>query len=291
MVLAPDVTIFKHDPLPDPDAYFRLLKIAQGSFDEPVVCELSVWRIDEPPPYIARSYVWGDPESTATITIAHKPVTVRKNCEYVLQQQASARDVCDHYFWADAICIDQESTHERNYQVALIGKLYSNAACVHACIGPHADDSDLLFNTTGRTHSLISRIQEHQALVGVQNTDSHPMQRRLQFLCYCTVDARMRQSLLNAMVSFFKRPYFTRVWVLQELFLGKHVSICCGISRQPVTYMLAFRKLVEIWVSEGGDFEAEDSTIAHVSEVILSITSLTVKLGTLHRVRVGLDMN
>ena len=42
----------------------------------------------------------------------------------------------------DAICIDQENLAERNAQVKLMGKIYSEAACVYVWLGPHTDGSE-----------------------------------------------------------------------------------------------------------------------------------------------------
>jgi hypothetical protein len=247
--------VFQHEPLPNPRTHFRLLKIIQGGFDKHVVCELSIWPINEAPPYIAISYVWGDPACVSTITINSSPVTVRTNCEYVLQQQASAADTCQYYFWLDAVCIDQQNETEKNHQVALMGKLYSAAMHVHACIGPHCDDSRYLLEVAGPANPFLARL--HQNVV--YHTPAHARPPRwatttsdirgpwLRILCLLTIGWKTRKRLLQAFVALLNRPYFTRVWILQELFLGKDVSLCCGDTRQPISYMLAFDKLTDIW--------------------------------------------
>ncbi|OAL05191.1 HET-domain-containing protein, partial [Phaeosphaeriaceae sp. SRC1lsM3a] len=103
--------------------------------DESIVCEVSNWRVEDAPAYIAVSYVWGDPKEVSTITINSRPATVRTNYEYVLQQQAPASATVGYYLWVDAICIDQQNTTKRSHQVALMGRIYSKATRVHACTG------------------------------------------------------------------------------------------------------------------------------------------------------------
>jgi hypothetical protein len=139
--MATDAPAFDYEPLPDPRTHLRLLRILKGSFDRPIVCELSCWAIDRAPPYIAVSYTWGEAGSVSVIAINGKSMTIRKNCEYVLQQQASVRGSAQCYFWVDAICINQRGVQEKNHQVALMGKIYKTATDVYACVGPHADDS------------------------------------------------------------------------------------------------------------------------------------------------------
>jgi hypothetical protein len=254
---AVDDGMFQHEPLPDPNTHFRLLKIIQGGFDKHVVCELSVWSINEAPPYIAISYVWGDPTSVSTITIDSQPATVRTNCEYVLQQQASAPDTSQHYFWVDAICIDQKSPTEKNHQVALMGRLYSNAMRMHACIGPHYEDSQYLLEATGPTVPFFARLHnrivvDHHSSINNVRRDwttavSNIQGRWFWVQCFLKMNAHTRKRLLQAFAALLNRPYFSRVWILQELFLGKDILLCCGQSRCPIAYMLAFNQLVDIW--------------------------------------------
>lgn len=110
----------QHTPLPDPRTHIRLLKILKGSVYELVKCALTAWPLDTAPSFYAVSYTWGEPSDLAVIVIDAKCRTVRRSCEYVLQQ-AYASGV-DTYYWIDAICIDQTNTNEKNYQVAMMGE-------------------------------------------------------------------------------------------------------------------------------------------------------------------------
>ncbi|KAI4932915.1 hypothetical protein J4E85_003318 [Alternaria conjuncta] len=138
---------FEHDPLPDSATHFRLLHILRGDFGQHVECEISSWPIDDAPSYYAISYTWGDPADMTKITVNGKPLAVRRNCEYVLQQ-AFVTKACQ-YYWVDAICIAQTSIQERNHQVGIMGKIYSGAKHVLACVGPHANDMSLYYAYIG----------------------------------------------------------------------------------------------------------------------------------------------
>ncbi|KAF2025152.1 hypothetical protein EK21DRAFT_50533, partial [Setomelanomma holmii] len=91
------------------------------------------------PFYYTISYTWGDEQDTVYIIINDAEMTVRVNCDYALRQALASE--ASKYLWIDAICIDQMATQERNHRVAMMGKVYSRAAHVLACVGNHADDS------------------------------------------------------------------------------------------------------------------------------------------------------
>jgi hypothetical protein len=60
-----------------------------------------------------------------------QPSTVRENLWNFLAQHRTQRG----FWWIDALCIDQNSTKERNHQVALMEKIYRNAKLVIAWLG------------------------------------------------------------------------------------------------------------------------------------------------------------
>ena len=209
------------------------------------------------PSYYAISYTWGDPADTAEITVNGKPLAVRRNCEYVLQQ-AFATKAC-RYYWVDAICIAQMSTQERNHQVGIMGKIYSGAKHVFACVGPHEEDSEYLMAKIEHHRSIFDAVRRWGQSTRSYDTfyvSGYPylgnpindhMCRQLRSLFTVRTSERLRMS--KAFVSFIRRPYFTRVWVLQELHLATGMSYCCGADVQPGESFRALDALVEYWVS------------------------------------------
>jgi hypothetical protein len=264
MEAGPTPNIFQHDPLPDPHTYFRLLKILQGGFGRPVVCELTTWLIDDAPSYSAISYTWGAAASLAIITVNTKPMTVRKNCEYVLQQYVHASKAPKSYLWVDAICIEQKGIHEKNHQVSLMTTIYCNAKDVYACVGQHAEDSEYLLKAMKRMRFLLPRIYAdlHPAEVGSdQELEGFATQRPtlrsrgIQTWCLLAKSSGMRLRLTRAFLALMMRPYFTRAWILQELYLGQTVSLCCGHSRRPIEQFLAMDILLDIWLKRKQDVQ------------------------------------
>jgi Heterokaryon incompatibility protein (HET) len=48
----------------------------------------------------------------------------------------------ERQFWIDALCINQEDVSERNHQVRMIGKIYSQAQGIVAWLGRARNNSD-----------------------------------------------------------------------------------------------------------------------------------------------------
>jgi hypothetical protein len=220
----PSTSRFQHTELPDPKTHIRLLEVLQGSFKDPISCQLTTWPFYIAPAYYAISYAWGDPADLAQIKVNDKDMTVRKNCEYVLQQVAVTK--VSRYYWLDALCIDQDGTHEKNHQVAMIGQIYKRAAHVLACIGPHADDSEYIAEYIDKHKSL---------LLGIWDLSAHSGKRAWWTISRYVLEIELSRRgkkrihrLSYAMDSLLHRPYFSRLWILQELSMGSRVSWCCG---------------------------------------------------------------
>ena len=52
--------------------------------------------------------------------------------------------VPNEHLWIDSICINQSDLEEEAEQVRIMGNVYRQSSRVLACIGPHANGSELL---------------------------------------------------------------------------------------------------------------------------------------------------
>lgn len=223
---------FRHDPLPNPKRYIRLLEVI--SLDEsrqiPVHCHLTTWSVKDAPLYLAVSYTWGDRTDTIPIVVNKKRLYVSRNCEYVLKQAKWYGDLwMGCYLWCDAICIDQSNKDEKGHQVFMMGDIYRDAERVVACVGEHRDSSNFLFRA-------LRRGSDTRALVAHLSSANDPLAWDI---------SRMRRDrrvvmlrLLAAVGSFLKRAYFSRTWIYQELFLGRDVTMLCGGDRAAMRTLL-----------------------------------------------------
>lgn len=178
-----------------------------------VRCGITTWPVDRMPSYYAISYTWGDSKSNKTILINDKPFQVGTSCQLVLKQVH--RYAKSRYYWIDAICIDQKNLDEKSKQVAMMGKIYKKADHVLACVGRHADDSRFLF----QNFEQFSRtVREPVGSPG---------------LLYTRYGLSTTRRLLRASLHFAERPYFSRLWILQELKNARQASLLCGVDAVP----------------------------------------------------------
>jgi hypothetical protein len=105
-------------------------------------------------------------------------------------------DLLGPFGWFDTLCINQEDDVEKGLQVGLMADIYSKARATYMWMGAPVYFSNVAMDTI-RTIKTIPR----------------------------TSWANPR---IYAVKQLIERPYWTRVWVVQEGFYSKHVIVKCG---------------------------------------------------------------
>lgn len=195
--------------------------------------------------YSAISYAWGNPGHERTIFIDSSILSVRPNCHLALEQayqQWHAGMLTSPYIWIDSVCIDQSDTAEKNHQVAMMSRIYANAVRVLSCVGQHADNSQYPI--------AIARII---AAYHCQGSLSPCIDCwRLWWDWAEDHDSGYFATLLTAYDTFANRPYWTRIWIVQEIFLAKDLWVVCGADMIPAN---ALKTLDFFLVREANRFE------------------------------------
>ena len=199
----------------------RLLEIRKGSFLDEVVCSLSTAILSDKPQYDALSYVWGNENADDPIMVDGIPVRVTKNLEAAMRHlRRSDRPMV---IWIDALCINQKNTLERNQQVSLMGAIYRGAQEVLAWLG--AIDAE-----TSKILSMIELFGGDLMLhwdPDLSPAISAEMVSASQFLGLC---------------NFLGRPWWTRVWTVQEAILPEHLTFVCGQRRVDAEIFFGFSR-------------------------------------------------
>ncbi|KAF2026269.1 HET-domain-containing protein, partial [Setomelanomma holmii] len=169
-------------PLNPKRSFIRVLKLQQGSDNDHLVCELSVVDLDEKPHYEVLSYVWGDATITEEITVAGVPLQATRNLADFLRCLRLSNG--ERVVWADAICIDQSNQEEKSHQIGLMTDIYRHATDAHVWFGSFNSDA----------------------------CDSGGRQYKVNRAWLMVIDC-IRWLLL--------RPWWSRVWTLQEAVLPK----------------------------------------------------------------------
>ena len=186
-----------------PEGRIRLLHIEAGSGDQPILCWLSREVLAELPSYEALSYTWGEPEKNRVIICDGSPLGVSQNLYETLKYLRKSDQ--ERSVWIDAICIRQEDEEEKTQQVRIMKEIYKRAAHVVIWLGQEAPEDKVAFD-------LLYRFEEAWDKFG-ENLDFGPYQ--FAFYDYNLPDIHAKDWW--ALVKFFQKPWFSRIWILQEV--------------------------------------------------------------------------
>lgn len=216
--MANPVTLFHYDPIVG-DNTIRILEIRPGSGIDLVFCRLRTVRLSEKPRYQALSYCWGDPTFNQLIQCNEKPFAITTNLHVALKQLRHNTE--PRILWADAICINQQNTNERNQQVRLMRQIYEMAERVVVWLG-----AETQFTYLGMP--LIPKL-----VAADKKRDSSEDQDALVQRGVAAVlrENNLPQRFDDAWKGFFDllhRPWFERGWVIQEAAVAASIIICCG---------------------------------------------------------------
>ncbi|KIM94136.1 hypothetical protein OIDMADRAFT_136552, partial [Oidiodendron maius Zn] len=146
--------------------------------------------------YEALSYTWGGEHKPDSISIGERCLPVTKNLHAAL---ICLRDrFIGRVIWVDAICIDQEDYDERGQQVRFMAEIYCKASRVLVWLGE-------------------AEAHDHQALKAIHSAAADE-----------PTGFSNEGTIHIAILELLGRPWFRRIWVLQEVAAARQVRIVCG---------------------------------------------------------------
>ena len=118
-------------------------------------------------------------------------------------------------FWIDSLCINQEDKREVETQVQLMGTIYDNAQRVLAWLGEeHEDDC-----------RAIEMIEGMRKYLGDEKSAGPKLGPTMMLV---GGDAELPQEGWIHVSALLQRPYFTRLWVIQELVNARDALVLYG---------------------------------------------------------------
>ena len=126
-----------------------------------------------------------------------------------------------HFIWIDQICINQQDDVEKAVQVKIIRDIYVSAHKVLVWLGPSTEGSDLAMDSIPPLGESIAENRFAQ--------DPLPS-------CLPGQD----DLFWPALEDLYKRPWYDRLWVLQEVILGKDIDVLCGNRSMPWAAFASF---------------------------------------------------
>ncbi|KAF2138645.1 uncharacterized protein K452DRAFT_233679, partial [Aplosporella prunicola CBS 121167] len=199
--------------LPDERKSFRLLKLLPGKGEDPIRCELSIEDVDNAPPYEAISYTWGEPADKISVLCHGKHTIVAIHLRDALRRLR--HENASRTLWADAICINQGDKKERGHQVQIMGPIFERAQRVLVWLGLGTDfDSGAAFELVRSLYPIFDALRYPSPNVEPPDLEAHV--------------ACVAQSQWEAFGELLCCPWFTRVWILQEIGLASEALVFCG---------------------------------------------------------------
>lgn len=208
--------------------------LPDGRFTYGTIRHLS---LNDNPTFIALSYVWGSTSSTRPVVIDGHVLQVTENLSEALERFQHADWILP--IWIDAICINQEDDVEKSSQVQEMGNIYRAAQLVLGWLGPEANDSSIAIACLG----LIG-------LELLEMPDGPCVEERYELFSKILPSNAQNEDLTfptAAVLSLMNRPWWQRIWVVQEVVLANKVYVICGnMDTNWHLITLAFTAIVEL---------------------------------------------
>jgi hypothetical protein len=186
-----------YDKLDQSRQEIRLLTLEPGARGQGIVCNLSpVSLLDHGISYEALSYCWGNPNDRREISISGTVMRVTTNLYAALQYLRRPSE--PRILWVDAVCINQDDWDERTEQVLLMRTIYTTCSNVLVWLGEPT-------------------LESSRALAGLGELEL--------FFDDIFLPGGVTEKEIEKLLS---RPWFDRVWVVQELALPKKGAFICG---------------------------------------------------------------
>lgn len=204
---------YAYKPLDLSSDAIRVLRLIHAPlFDNEIQCELIETYLGDVP-YEALSYTWGSMAKPLKITVDASELHVTENLYTALRYLRLPYE--DRLLWVDAICINQDSDEERGHQVGQMRLVYKMAEGVLIWLGTSDVHIDRFF-----------KAMNEPRLKGVMTVGSKAESIKIN----PGFRAEFRHEFQGTFSKLMARPWFRRVWILQEVAAGRKAIIMCGRS-------------------------------------------------------------
>jgi hypothetical protein len=225
--LGPDIRFFQHQPLRhDPqNPMIRVLELFPGTGEKGDLlrCTLLHVSLSDNPEYDAVSYCWGRSPERRFILCDEALLDVTENLSALLFRLRLPHE--SRYLWADSLCINQSDPEERSQQVRLMGRIYQSAKTVHVWLGYAAYGSKHLEDFVPLLLIAVERMKAEHDDRSIWDLTARDRKR---YLLPHPLDVRFVSLLKVA-----SRPWFGRVWIIQEICFATKALMYCGEWSMP----------------------------------------------------------
>jgi hypothetical protein len=188
--------------------------------DDELRCRLTYSEIGGSSSYEALSYTWGNPNDVLPICLDNYAFNVTVNLHSALRRLRLTHE--ERILWIDAICINQADSIEKGWQVPRMQQIYSYADRVTVWLGENNNLTNLALDFVQKA-ATTERGTRRAELADRFNRKGRPEQTE-EYKSVLIMDDEDCKSL----DLLFEKPWWTRVWVVQEVASSVSCTILCG---------------------------------------------------------------
>jgi hypothetical protein len=176
--------------------------------------------------YCALSYVWGSSKETTPIVVDGKELYVTINLATALRHLRDPRIIS--YLWADAICINQDDDQEKAIQVTQMGEVYKAARHTIIWLGVATIQTDEMLSCIRDARKQIQAWEGLRRADVSERSDVSESSDQPEGSEASEEDDSLALEGFEALIDL---PWFTRVWIYQELIFSPDPWLQCGRTR------------------------------------------------------------
>ncbi|KAI1750549.1 heterokaryon incompatibility protein-domain-containing protein [Xylaria castorea] len=197
------------------DHHVRVLYLSPArQWAEPLHGYLGVQDLNGRPHYEALSYTWMDEKGDTGLSerlyvgTNWDVLPITRSCSHALRRLRL--EYTERPIWVDSICINQLNNVEKSHQIALMRTIYARSIRCIADLGEPSPSSDI-------------------AIEYANNPEG-----------YKSIDQSSWQLEDDALLNLFRRKYFSRIWIIQEIVSAPLVKVSCGTRSVDLRLLVAW---------------------------------------------------
>ncbi|KAF2727267.1 hypothetical protein EJ04DRAFT_595468 [Polyplosphaeria fusca] len=239
------------------DDEIRLVRLLPGSWNDKIHCEVFKTTLSSKSQYQALSYVWGSRNVKRTVWLNGQKHATTVNLECALRHPRLMYPglVC----WIEALCINQANTLERTHQVQIMAQIYDGSGEVLVYLGDSLGrKSKILVEPPivvfGENLGDISDSMECIGRFSYRDPEDSTRKDSLLdvYIVFCFIHALWDMHRLKTSPLFSRAtpgielekylrqfmhtpwtPWWSRVWVVQEVAIPLRVTVLYGTVSTP----------------------------------------------------------
>jgi hypothetical protein len=242
-----------HKPLNEAAREIRVLRIHPSSSSDALISVELVHIRRDAALYDCLSYTWGNASKRKPILVNGQRFDATENLVEALIHLRNVDIISpkalfgrvpkrDHqyrrneYIWIDIVCVNQKDRIEKESQVRQMHDIYARAAQVNIWLGSASDNSKLAFDTIVRSADRYWELEK--TLAGPSGPSSASGGSHTRTVAQIQHDRGLAfaneflpnkdYAKLESLQHLFSRPWWSRVWIVQEAANAENAWFICG---------------------------------------------------------------